>query len=374
MYSRHRRLALLAGIVLHVPAAAAVPPPRAVTADSRRIFTPADFARFAPKTAYDMLIQVPGFTLRGASQERGLGQASENVLINGQRIANKSGGAIAELQKVSASNVERIELVEAAQLGIAGLSGQVANIIVKAEKKASGQFQWQPDIRAHYATPNLLRGLVSYTDKWGPVDYTLSLENQASRGAYGGPATISDPFGVPFERRELDLHSDYDQPSLAGKFGIDGWGSSKGNLNIAWRPYFYDLESNERRERTDGDDRDRLTEQIQRGYVFDLSGDYDFAVGPGRLKLIGLRSFDHEPTVTTQITSFDSGAPDEGVRFDRDARIGETIGRLEYDWKMGRGDWQVSLERADNRLEQVGRLFLLDPGGDFEEVAFTNGS
>ncbi|MDQ3075400.1 MAG: TonB-dependent receptor, partial [Pseudomonadota bacterium] len=45
-----------------------------------------------------------------------------------------------------------------------------------------------------------------------------------------------------------------------------------------------------------------------------------------------------------------------------------------YDWKMGRGDWQVSLERADNRLEQVGRLFLLDPGGDFEEVAFTNGS
>ena len=42
---------------------------------------PADFARFAPKTAYDMLAQVPSFTIRTRRHsERGLGQASENVL------------------------------------------------------------------------------------------------------------------------------------------------------------------------------------------------------------------------------------------------------------------------------------------------------
>ena len=80
------------------------------SAATKRVYTPADFARFAPKTAYDMLVQVPSFTIRSASSERGLGQASENVLINGQRIANKSGGAVDQLQQVSANSVDRIEI------------------------------------------------------------------------------------------------------------------------------------------------------------------------------------------------------------------------------------------------------------------------
>src|SRR4051794_14765793 len=83
---------------------------------AKRVYMPADFARFAPKTAYDMLAQVPSFTIRSADQERGLGQASENVLINGRRSNNKSGGAIDQLKQTSASSVERIEIVEAASL------------------------------------------------------------------------------------------------------------------------------------------------------------------------------------------------------------------------------------------------------------------
>ena len=54
---------------------AAVPAPVAKAAGNARVYTPADFARFAPKTAYDMLTQVPGFSIRSADQERGLGQA-----------------------------------------------------------------------------------------------------------------------------------------------------------------------------------------------------------------------------------------------------------------------------------------------------------
>src|SRR5688572_11438339 len=86
------------------PAPAAVPVAVAPTG-GKRIFSAADFARFAPRNALDMLRQVPGFIIREAVQERGLGQASENVLLNGQRVAGKSGGAIAELQKIPASNV-----------------------------------------------------------------------------------------------------------------------------------------------------------------------------------------------------------------------------------------------------------------------------
>src|SRR3954454_5093382 len=130
-------------VTIAAPAAAQTPVSPAPAA-TKRVYAPADFARFAPKTAYDMLTQVPSFTIRSADQERGLGQASENVLINGQRIANKSGGAIDQLQRASAASVDRIEIVEAASLGIPGLSGQVANIILKINQKGSGQFSWNP--------------------------------------------------------------------------------------------------------------------------------------------------------------------------------------------------------------------------------------
>ena len=47
------------------PASPPSPRPRARRRRAtKRVYTPADFARFAPKTAYDMLAQVPSFTIR----------------------------------------------------------------------------------------------------------------------------------------------------------------------------------------------------------------------------------------------------------------------------------------------------------------------
>jgi hypothetical protein len=383
---RNCRVALLAGCAFgaHSPSLAqagapvsdpaVVPAPVPTAAGSKRIFTPADFARFAPKTAYDMVVQLPGFTIRVADRERGLGQASENVIINGQRIANKSGGATDELQKISAANVERIEIVDAAGLGIAGLSGQVANVIVKAAAKSSGQFEWKPDFRAHFTKPNLYRGLLSYSGKSGPIDYTLSLQNQTGRGGFGGLIEILDAAGNVTETRDEIFRSEFEHPKFTGKFALDGPGSSLANLTLTYGPYWGPVHIRDRRERLDGDHRRRTTRDELKGYTIDITGDYAFALGPGRLKLIGLRRFDHEPLVTTQVTAFDSGAPDQGIRFSRDSRIGETIGRAEYGWKTGPNDWQLSLERAFNSLDQRGALFELSPSGEFVEVDFPQGT
>jgi outer membrane receptor for ferrienterochelin and colicins len=97
-------------------------------------------------------------------------------------------------------------------------------------------------------------------------------------------------------------------------------------------------------------------------------------LGPGRLKLIGLKHSKHEPLVTTQILSFDSGVASQGSRFGRDTRIHELIGRAEYGWKGGANNWQVSLERAFNSLDQKGKFENLEPDGDFVEVPFPQGS
>lgn len=355
---------------------AAVPPPFAKPAGDKRVYVPADFARFAPKTAYDMLVQVPGFTIRSADQERGLGQASENVLINGQRIANKSGGAIDQLQRVSATSVERIEIVDAASLGIAGLTGQVANVIVKQEQKSSGQFAYTPNFRAHYAKPDFLAGSVSYSNKTGPVDYTLSLKNDPGRGALGGPIWIYDRNGALTETRQEIYHSEYDRANMQVKLGYDGPGSSVGNLTLGYTPYWNP--SVQRQHRVivaTGEERSRDIHTTLNGYYADINGDYEFALGPGRLKLIGVRHWEHEPLVQDLILHFDTtGADNTGTRFSRDTHLGETIGRGEYHWKSGRNDWQLSLERAFNSLDQKGGLFELDPSGNFVEVPFPEGT
>ena len=371
---------LLASAAALVPVAAVAQTsagePVAAVAPSgvQRSYTPADFATFAPKTAYDMLVQVPSFVIISASSERGLGQASENVLINGQRIANKSGGAIEELQRTSAANVERVDIADAASLGISGLSGAVANVIVKAAVKASGQFEWKPDFRAHYSKPNLFRGSASYSGKKGPVDYTFSIKDQAGRGAFGGPVLIYNPAGTLIERRHEVYHSESDLVTMTGKFALDGPGSSVGNLTLAYTPYWNPVHIRDRRIRLDGDNRRRTNVGELDGWYYDVNADYEFALGPGRLKLIGVRHFDHEPVVTTQITKFDSGAPDDGIRFSRNSRIGETIGRAEYGWKGGKNDWRLTFERAYNSLDQRGTLFELAPDGKFDEVDFPEGT
>ena len=353
-----------------LPAVAPAPAPVA----NGRVFTPADFTRFAPRTALDMLRQVPGFAIREADEERGLGQASENVLINGARINNKSGGAIDELGRIAAASVERIEIVEAASLGIAGLTGQVANVIVKAQGAGSGQFEWNPTFRAHYAKPQFLGGSISYSGRKGPVDYTLSLSNAFGRGAYGGPIEIFDAAGDLVETRDEVYHSEFEQPNFKAKFGIDGAGSSLGNLTLSYAPYWNPVHIRDRRLRVDGDHSRRTTVDRLRGFQAEVNADYEFALGPGRLKLIGLQKYDHEPLVTTQVLRFDSKAPSTGERLDRDTRIGERIGRAEYKWKTGRNDLQLSLERAYNWLDQTGRLFELGTDGEFAEVAFPNGT
>jgi hypothetical protein len=352
------------------------PAPVATAVAAKRVYTAADFARFAPKTAYDMLVQVPSFTIRSNDQsQRGLGQASENVLINGERIANKSGGAIDQLRRTPAPNVDRIEIVDAASLGIAGLQGQVANVILKTVTKSSGQFEYNPSFRAHYAKPEFLAGLLSYSGKEGPVDYTLSVQNQPGRGAFGGPIRIFDRDHVLTETRTEIYHSEYDRAKIQGKFGLDGPGSSVGNLTLAYTPYWNPgLYRDTRHSILTGEDSARRITIDLDGYFADINADYEFAAGPGRLKLIGLRHWEHAPEVDTSIMRFANGDPDTGERFSRDVHLGETIGRGEYHWKTGDNDWQLTLERAFNSLDQKGGLFELNPEGVFEEVPFPEGS
>jgi hypothetical protein len=351
------------------------PPP--ATVEGARTFTPEDFARFKPLTALDMLRQVPGFSIKEATQERGLGQATGNVLINGQRISGKSNDVITELSRVPAKNVVRIDIVDGATLDVPGLSGQVANIIAKSTSDISGQFAWRPEFRAVYVDPVFTRGEVSLSGKRGALDYAFGLQNQGGGGGAGGPTYI---YNADYSLREFrhDIFTvKFNAPRLSGRFTYDLPGTSVANLNLSYQRIFLDYEERGTRSgpgRTDLVERVRLVNTDEEGYNYEVGGDVEFGFGPGRLKFIGLNSLRHTPNTQTAVTSFTNNSPAVGSRFRAVGDHKERIARTEYRWKGGGADWQLSGEAAFNSLDRVSQLFVLRPNGDFEEIPLPRGS
>ena len=341
------------------PAPKPLPQPVA-TADGVRAgatYTPADFARYAPRNALDMLVQVPGFSIRDSEQMRGLGQATGNVLLNGQRPSSKSDTITTLLSRIPSENVERIEILDGATLDVPGLSGQVANIVYSADR-ISGQFSWNPNFRAHYTDPLLTRG-----------DISLS-----GRSGAGGDTILTPGAGALIERRNDAWNSHYDSPQLSGRITWDGPGSSIGHANARYQRVYDRYFEISERTGPGRSNRELTFRRRSDTWNYEIGGDYEFAVGPGRLKGIGLRRFSQEPYLEEGITTFADGSSDTGSRFAQTGDIGETIGRLEYTWKMWGGDWQLSGEGAFNTLDNVARLFTLSPSGQFVELPFPEGT
>ena len=342
-------------------------------APAARTFSPADFARFSPRNALDMLRQVPGFVIVQPDQRRGFGQGSGNVIINGERISGKSNETAAELSRIPARNVTRIEIVDAATLNLPGLSGQVANVIAKARGLA-GQFAWKPEIRTRFTAPGLYDASGSVSGSAGPIDYTVGVRNESFRGGGGGSALIYDGGGLLTEQRqELGLFSG-DRPKLNGSFKIDGPGSSAGNLNLSVERFYLRAREFSDRSGLAQPDRVRRFRERKRDWGYELGGDYEFALGSGRLKLIGLHQRDRLPLRSSSIIDFADESPSVGSRFFRVGDEKESIARGEYRWKSGSADWQIAGERALNSLDNVSALLVLRPDGTFSEVLLPGGT
>lgn len=357
------------------PAAAASPLdiPRA-SAEGHVVYTPADFARYSPKNALDMLNQVPGFSVTGANdQNRGLGEANVNVLINGERLALKSETIFDRLSKISADAVEKIEIVDGASLKIPGLSGQVANITTKAGG-ISGQYEYDARFRPGYVSPEWFGGNVSITGTTKRLEYTLGFRNDYGTGAIKGPTLITDANGVLLERRHTHLANHFDGPKVSASLKWDGPGSSIAHFNASYQQSWFRSRNDEERTVVGGVDNHRDYDPREHDENYEIGGDFEFQLGPGRLKLIGLDRYDRDKYHENLIFIYADGSPNTGGRYAQQSTNREKVARAEYNWKMLRGDWQLSVEGAFNSYDGTAQLFDLDPSGTFVEVPFPAGT
>ena len=376
-------LAGVAAVAIIVPAQAIAqddpdtPVPEETTperADGATIYTPADFERFAPRNVLDMLQQVPGFSIQSGGQGRGLGQASDNVLINGERAASKSDGVFDQLRRITPDRVVQIEIVDGSTLGIPGLSGQVANIITRGGE-ISGQFEYRMMFRPEYAEPSFFGGNISVSGSSDDFEWSLAYNHGTGRGAAGGPgAYITDGMGNVTENRDIHLHFEGEFPSATGRVKWTSPGGTIANFSATYGRRYTDFSNDEMRDLVDGVDLFRDFDNRGRGYRYEFNGDIDFPLGPGRLKLIGLERFEHDTSRATSIFDFEDDSITTGNRFFTAGDSGETIGRAEYRWDMLGGSWQIDAEAAFNRLDQMSQLSILNPDGEFDEIEFPDGS
>jgi hypothetical protein len=359
-------------------AAESAPPPQegereGSGATAREVYTPADFERFAPRNAADLIERIPGFDIddRGGDA-RGFGQAQENLLINGARISSKSTSVAEALARIPVSNVIRIEVVDGATLDIPGLSGRVANIIVE-QGSLSGQFEWRPQFSTGPANPGWFEGEISVSGSRGPVDFTIALENGAFIRGSEGPAVFTDALGVVDVRNNWS-RADFNRPSLNGQFQFDLGPDVVANLNLTGGLTIFRSDEEERR--VDSNPLDPFFERFRATndeWYYEIGADIEFPLGPGRLKLIVLEAYEDGDFLTNSLLDL-GDLPASGSQFTRDRQTGERIGRAEYGWGMLGADWQISGEAAFNRLDQVGRLFLFDPVAEqYSEIAFPSG-
>jgi len=294
------------------PAPEAAPP---ATVEGRQSYTAADFARFAPRNALDMLRNVPGFQIRADnSGNRGLGQATENVLVNSQRLSSKSDDLFDQLARIPADNVVRIDVVDGATLSIPGLSGQVADIITKPDP-FSGQFKWRGEARPHFSHPGYTDAEVSIKGTAGRIEYTAALDNDAGRGAFGGPYSLLNADRTLQESRNGRLWSDYDAPKISGGLKYTSASGAIGNVNASYRRQYDTYQEAEDRFPVGGVARTRVLDGRERNYDYEFSGDYQFKLLGGQLKLIALDRFKHGTYRDQAITTYaDNRTPTGGSR------------------------------------------------------------
>jgi hypothetical protein len=335
------------------------------TVANANTFEPAFFDAYAPRTALDMIGRIPGFQLQFGDNKRGLGQGGANILINGKRISGKSNPRD-QLGRITAPNVIRIEIVDGASLSIPGLSGQVANVITKTTG-VTGTWEWNPEWRPGLEA-NLFPASVSVSGERGNLSYSAQLESNAFRNGNRGPETLFTPDGTIFEIREEDGQFYGDNPGVSLDLSWKPKENHIGNLNAEYQLFnFNGKDVSIRTAVTErGETIQTLFTNAEDEWNLEISGDYEFPVGPGKLKTIGYYRFERSPT----ISRFDVFDPilgqTDGSRFFRDADEAEIIARTEYSWNPSEGrDWQFGMEGAFNYLDIASSLLVLDATGAF---------
>jgi hypothetical protein len=367
MHTR-RSLALLSTLLL----TATVSPVEAQVASDegvRQIYHPADFSQFVPRSALDLVKQVPGFNIDEGGGDRGFGQADTNVLINGRRVSGKSNGPAEALERLSVDSVIRLEVVDGASLDIGGISGQVVNVITAVEKETMGLYRYAPRFRptGGNSEERLREFTVALTGGSDNSEWTLQVANEQRNFSDAGDEVVRNSLGEITDTRSERAQNEFDRPSISGSYSHVAEHGSVFNLVAELNGNYSDRGETSKRLVGDPDENTRVLSSAEDEHNYEIGADYEFDLGAGRLKLIGLHRFESSPTIDRTTTTFLNSLV-EGTAFTRQADEAESIIRTEFSFPAWESQWRWSLEATENYLDLDSQLDRLNADGVFIPV------
>lgn len=166
-----------------------------------------------------------------------------------------------------------------------------------------------------------------------------------------------------------------DRIGLSGSFTRTADNANVLNLTGQTQGYFF-RESEVSRQYVPGAPIDRLRDlrRTEDEFNFELGADYQFSLGPGKLKLIAFHRYEDSPFTNAVVTNFTSGAAPQDSLFVQDADEGETILRSEYTVPGAGGKIVAAVEGVRNFLEINSALAARDAAGVLQPVELPGAS
>jgi hypothetical protein len=199
----------------------------------RVIYEAAFYAPFAPRTALDMVNQTPGFTLDvGDNEQRGFTGAVGNVLIDGERLGAKSQTLVDVLQRVPATEVQRIEILRGAD--VAGDASGAAVLVNVIRTPTAGGGTWMAGFEMTNEDKPKPTGRFAWSGRSDDREYSIGANTYGHDHLSAGPREVTDGSGTLVARRyggfphvqsENALNGQYSQALGPGKLVLTGQAS-----------------------------------------------------------------------------------------------------------------------------------------------------
>lgn len=334
--------------------------------DSTVVYPSSYFTEYAPVTALDMVNRIPGMNISGGNRGpanasrggRGLGGGGggTEILINGKRTAGKNNNTEAVLGRITAEQVDRIELIRGTggDLDIRG-STQIANIVL-FEEQSSSQISYEVNADYYHDSEYQPGGSLSYSGQAGDLDYIVnaSAEPRYDHSVAYEESMLGDgtPNDIIHEDRirdqtayEFSLNLGY-QLSDATSFRVNGLYAQNDNPTTVSR-FTTDL--------LPADDPLYIERENIPGERsnWEVGGDFEHRFDNGsRFKMLAIANENDEASIRERFDVYTDGSEDKTLFLDSSNIITERIVRGSYTMDLFSGqDIEFGVETARTELD-----------------------
>lgn len=367
--------ALVGGSPLLAEQANAGGKPASAKSDRTEVYDAKFFAQYAPRTAYDIVQRIPGFTIdlgtnnssNGNTDIRGFAGVAGNVVINGERPSAKSETLDVYLNRIPASRVIRVEVGPGDLYG-ADYSGksQVANIVLgEGARGITGNLTATAERHFTGTITPTASGSLSFSR--GPSTFNVAGDTAYANFTEKGTDVVTDiPTGnlIEFRRKENVTH-DF-SPFISASWSLEKADNDSAHLNVRYHfDRFFLQQFNHVFPTGDAEHFDTLIENYPTK-VFELGGDVTQPLFGGAIKFVGLASRQARHTLDEYDTgNFDHSEVLGGTRQLSDSQRNETLGRLTWTKsKLFGFQFEAGGEAAWNTLQYHLDLFDFDQNGN----------